>query len=387
MNSLRFEREPAGSFYRVAKERVDEYFRASGKSRQAGPLLAAKAALLVSLLAGSYTAILLQVWGPWSLLPLGLVFGFASLLLAINVGHDASHRVVARSPAVNHAIQRLCFVLVGVDGYLWRLRHIKSHHLFPNVNGSDTDIDENPFVRLSPNQPWRWHFQAQHLYAPLAYLFAALHTTVWGDFVYLSKRRLANMTDITHPPHEYVLFGVCKVVHFAVMLVVPLAVLDLPWWQVVLGFLVVNGCTSFLFVVLLIGTHFADLAEFPEPAADGSVGRTWADHNLATACDWSPHNWAAHFVSGGSNAHASHHLFPRVCHTHYPAIARIIEATAAEFGVRYNAVSLWGMVKSHFRLLYQLGRRPVPTGVGVPTPNQELHLTAGPDGRTSSSPE
>ena len=219
MDTPRFEREPAGSFFRAAKERVDDYFRTTGKSRQAGPLLAAKAVLLVALIAGSYAAILLQVWGPWSLLPLGLVFGFASLLLAINVGHDASHQVVARGPALNNAIQRLAFVLVGVDGYLWRLRHIKSHHLFPNVNGSDTDIDENPFV------------------------------------------------------------------------------------------------------------------------------------------------------PGGSNAHASHHLFPRVCHTHYPAIARIIEATAAEYGVRYNAVSLWGMVRSHFRLLYQLGRRPEPPRAEPPPPN------------------
>ena len=149
-----------------------------------------------------------------------------------------------------------------------------------------------------------------------------------------------------------------------VLLGVPLAVIDRPWWHIVLGFLLVNGLTSILFVVLLIGTHFADLADFPVPAADGSVGRSWAEHNLATACDWSPHSRLAHAVSGGSNAHASHHLFPRVCHTHYPAVARIVAATAVEYGVRYNAVSLWGMVAAHFRLLYRLGRRPGTSVVG-----------------------
>lgn len=358
MDLLRYEREPEGSFYRTVKLRVDEHFRTTGKMRRAGPLLAFKGALLLSLIIGCYSLILLQVWQPWSFIPLGLIFGFASLLLAINIGHDAAHQVVVRNPALNHIIQRLSFVLVGVDGYLWRLRHIKSHHLFPNVNGSDSDIDENPFVRLSPNQPWRWHFQFQHLYAPFAYLFAALQTTVWGDFVYLSKRRLANMIDIKHPLSEYFFFAVCKFTYFAVMLAIPLLVLDLPWWQVTLGFLAINGSTSFLFVVLLIGTHFADEADFPVPTEDGSVGRTWADHNMATACDWSPQNWFAHFISGGSNAHASHHLFPRVCHTHYRAIAPIIASTSAEFGVRYNSLTLWGMIKSHYRLLHQLGRRP-----------------------------
>ena len=362
MATLQFERESSDGFYRAARARVDDYFRTSGKRRGAGPLFALKAALYVGLVAGSYALLLSQVWGPKSLLPLGLVFGVASLLLAINVGHDAAHRVVTRSPALNDAVQRLAFVLIGVDGYLWRLRHLKSHHLFPNVNGSDTDIDENPFVRLSPNQPWRWHFQFQHFYAPFAYLFAAFQTTVWGDFVYLAKSELANLKDIRHPRHEYLLFALCKLVYFVVVLAIPLAVLDVPAWQVLAGFAAVNGLTSLLFVVLLIGTHFADVAEFPVPNSEGSVGRTWAEHNMATACDWSPGSRVAHFVSGGSNAHASHHLFPRVCHTHYRAVAPIIAATASEYGVRYNSLSLWGMVRSHFRLLYQLGRRPAAGG-------------------------
>jgi linoleoyl-CoA desaturase len=66
----------------------------------------------------------------------------------------------------------------------------------------------------------------------------------------------------------------------------------------------------------------------------------------------------AHFLSGGVNAHASHHLFPNICHTHYPAITRIIEDTATAHNYPYNKVSLFGMVRSHFRFLYQLGRRP-----------------------------
>ena len=358
MNQLKFEREQENSFYRVTRHRVDDYFRVNGLSKNAGLLFAGKALLLGALLIGLYALILLQIGPAWLLILLGIGFGICSLLLAINVGHDASHHVVFTNPILNNGLQRICFILVGVDGYLWRLRHIKSHHLFPNVNGSDTDIDENPFVRLSPNQPWRWHYQMQFLYAPVLYLFAALQTTLWGDFVYLFNKQLPNMEGYRHPKYEYLLFALCKIVYFMVMLVIPLMVLDLPWWQIVIGFLIVNACSSLLFVLLLIGTHFADLADFPVPAADGSVGRTWAEHNMVTACDWSPNNWMAHFISGGSNAHASHHLFPRICHTHYPAVTTIIETTAAEFKVRYNAVTLWGMVCSHFRLLYKLGRRP-----------------------------
>ena len=296
--------------------------------------------------------------GGWVLLPLAVLTAVSALLLALNVGHDASHQVLPGGPLVNRFIQRFCFLFTGIDGYLWEFRHLNSHHLYPNVNGSDTDIDENPFIRLSPNQPWRWHFQFQQFYAPVLYLFAVLQTTVWGDFVYLFKRQLANLDEIRQPPIVYVQFAVLKAAYFALALVVPMMVLEYPWWQILLGYLVASACGSLLFVFFLIGTHFSDLADFPVPDATGSVGRSWADHNMATACDWSPHSRVAHFLSGGVNAHASHHLFPNVCHTHYPAITRIIEDTATAHDYPYNKVSLFGMVRSHFRFLYQLGRRP-----------------------------
>ena len=218
-----------------------------------------------------------------------------------------------------------------MNAYLWQMRHTKSHHIFPNVNGCDIDIDENPFLRLSPNQPWRPYFRFQHLYAPLAYLAVALHTVLWQDFVYLFKRRLANLTDITHRPHRYAAFALGKAAYFGMVLALPMAALPLPWWQVLLGYLAMQGVASLVFVFLLVGTHFSDATDFPVVAADGSVGHGWATHNLVTACDWAPHSRLAHFLVGGVNAHASHHLFPNVSHAHYRAIARIIEDTAANW--------------------------------------------------------
>jgi linoleoyl-CoA desaturase len=358
MGNLRFEKEAAGGFYHDVRRRVDDYFRTSGRSRLAGGVMLVKAVLFGGLMVGSYTALLLNPQGGWVLVPLAILTAVSALLLALNVGHDASHQVLPGGPLVNRFIQRFCFLFTGIDGYLWEFRHLNSHHLYPNVNGSDTDIDENPFIRLSPNQPWRWHFQFQQFYAPVLYLFAVLQTTVWGDFVYLFKRQLANLDEIRQPPIVYVQFAVLKAAYFALALVVPMMVLEYPWWQILLGYLVASACGSLLFVFFLIGTHFSDLADFPVPDATGSVGRSWADHNMATACDWSPHSRVAHFLSGGVNAHASHHLFPNVCHTHYPAITRIIEDTATAHNYPYNKVSLFGMVRSHFRFLYQLGRRP-----------------------------
>jgi linoleoyl-CoA desaturase len=370
MDSIRFEREADDGFYRQVKLRADDYFRRTGKGRLADRSILLKATLFGSAIAGSYALILLHPCPLWTLLPLAFVFGIASLLMAINIGHDAAHHVLFRSKFWNNFVQGVSFALLGVSAYLWQMRHNKSHHIFPNVNGCDIDIDENPFLRLSPNQPWRRRFRFQHLYAPIAYVFVALHTVVWQDFVYLFKKRLANMKDIHHPPIQYVIFALCKLFYVGAVLAVPICVLPLPWQQTLLGYLAMQAVASLLFVFLLIGTHFSDATEFPAVDAHGSLARTWAMHNLATACDWAPHSRVAHFFVGGVNAHASHHLFPAVSHAHYRALARIIEDTAAEYGVKYNKLTLGGIVRSHFRFLRAMGRRPIELAATCSAPAQ-----------------
>lgn len=358
MQAIRFERDDGDDFFRTSRQRVAEHFRRTGRSRFADLTVLFKALFFGGLIVGSYTLVVLHPFPLWTLMPLAFVFGTASLLLAINIGHDAAHRVLFRSAFWNDFVQWLSFAMLGVSAYLWRMRHVRSHHLFPNVNGCDIDIDENPFVRLSPNQPWRWYFRFQHLYAPVAYVFVALHTMLWQDFEYLFKRKLANITDIRHPPHQYFIFALCKLLHFGIVIGVPAAVLPIPLWQVLAGYVVMTAAVSLVFVFLLIGTHFSDKADFPAVAGDGSVGRTWARHNLATSCDWSPHSRTAHFFVGGLNAHASHHLFPLYSHAHSRDIAGIIDVTAAEYGVRYNKLSLAGIICSHFRFLRLMGRAP-----------------------------
>lgn len=84
------------------------------------------------------------------------------------------------------------------------------------------------------------------------------------------------------------------------------------------------------------------------------------------------------------NAHASHHLFPGVSHAHYRAIARIIEDTAAEYGVPYNKLTLPGIVASHFRFLRTMGRCPdAADGRAAPMSNPTANLQAANDGRNS----
>jgi linoleoyl-CoA desaturase len=363
---IKFRAGNHAGFYRLLKQRVNAYFEESGRSRHADWRAWTKCALFAAIAAGSYCAILLTDHGPWQTLLLANLFGLSTLLLAINVAHDAAHDSLTGRPVVNRIIQIVIFMMLGADAYLWRLRHVKSHHTFPNVNGCDIDIDNTTFLRLSPNQPWRPYHRFQHLYAPLIFWLADVHTVFWQDFVYLRKRRLANMTDIHHPPHAYLLFVLGKLAYLTLILGIPIAMLPLPWWQVLLGVLIMTFVSSSAFVMLLIGTHFAEETLFPEHDREGYIPHDWAEHALVTSIDWSPTSVLATALAGGANAHAAHHLFPTVCHVHYRALTPIIERTAAEFGLTYNRTTLGHLIRSHFRFLWRMGRPPVEAPASLP---------------------
>jgi linoleoyl-CoA desaturase len=355
---IKFREGNHAGFYRELKRRANAYFADRGTTRFADRRVWWKAASFAGVVVVSYALILSNQFGPWELLLLANLFGIGALMLGVNVAHDAAHDALTPHPWVNRIVQTAIFTLLGANAYLWRLRHVKSHHTFPNVNGCDIDIDHNAFLRLSPNHRRRWYHRFQHLYAPFIFWLVDVHTVFYQDVVYLFKRRLANMVDIRHPPHEYAMFVACKAAYLSIVVGIPMLVLDLPWWQVLLGATTMSFVASVLFVTLLIGTHFAEEAAFPAIDGDGYIAHDWAEHALVTSVDRSPESKVALFIAGGANCHAAHHLFPTVCHIHYIAITRIIVRTAAEFGLRYNRTTLPRLVRSHFRFLRAMGRPP-----------------------------
>ncbi len=352
---MRFQNDGNGGFGPAIRDTIRQYLDSAGEHRFADRWLAAKAALLAAAFLGAYGAILFGRLPAWGALACALAAGLSALLLAINLGHDAAHECFTRWPAVDHALQRVAFTLLGVDAYLWRFRHAHSHHHFPNVNGSDIDIDQNPFFRLSPNQPRRFYFRWQHLYAPLVYCLVVLHTVFVQDFMYLHQRSIADLRDIRHPWTATIAFYLSKIAFVTLVFVLPWTMTSFSLLQITAGYLLVSALLSLVFVSLLIGTHFSDAAEFPAASASGVIGHSWAEHALVTAQDWAPASRTAGFLTGGANCHAAHHLAPRLSHRHYRRLAPLIRAVADRYGIRCASTSFAGLVASHFRFLRLMG--------------------------------
>ena len=76
--------------------------------------------------------------------------------------------------------------------------------------------------------------------------------------------------------------------------------------------------------------------------------------------DFASDNKLLSWYIGGLNYQIEHHLFPHICHVHYPAVAKIVKATAEEYGIPYlYAPTVISAFRSHVRLLKTNGYEPV----------------------------
>ena len=104
--------------------------------------------------------------------------------------------------------------------------------------------------------------------------------------------------------------------------------------------------------------HVVEATDFPEPTNEGEIEESWAVHQMHTTADFARKSKFATFFCGGLNFQIEHHLFPNICHIHYPEISNIVKKTALAHNVPYNDNPTFsGALRSHYRSLKRLGHR------------------------------
>jgi linoleoyl-CoA desaturase len=361
MPALKFAAAPGASFYATLRQRVDAHFTSRQLSRHANGAMWAKTALLLASFLALYGLLLWGPFGPLPRLALAGLLGACNAFIGFNVCHDALHGAFSANPRVNRALG-LLFNLVGANPYVWTLTHNLVHHTYTNIAGHDEDIEVAPgLLRLTPEEPWRPWQRYQHWYAFPLYGLASLAWVFRKDFVKFFQRQIGQHRT-RHPRREYVNLFVYKALYYALYLAVPLWVLPLPWGQVVLGFVALHLVEGVVMGLVFQLAHVVEDTAFPLPAAGGTMPEAWAVHQLQTTANFAPRSRAASFFCGGLNRQIEHHLFPRVCHIHYPALAPIVRQTALEFGLPYvENPSFGAALRSHYRLLRRLSQpHPLP---------------------------
>lgn len=323
-----------------------------GAARRA---MARKALILLSALILSYGALLASTGG-WDSLALAILAALIATLITINVGHDAAHDVAARDRRTNWILQFFAFGLLGVSGALWRVRHVRDHHMYTNLHGADSDIEASDWLRFTPHHDWRWYHRAQPVYAPLLYGLVLPLRVWWMDLRSLKDAR-AEDPETWRKPQVLWEFAATKLFHLTLS-ALPLAVLPIGPWQWLLGYVLAYSAASMVLTVILVGTHIHDEAAFPAGDSDNVLDTDWSRHIVSTSCDWAPDSRVAAWLFGGLNAHTAHHLMPRLIHGLYVDLSPIIAAEAARDGMVYHRMTLTEMLMGHYRHLVAMGRRP-----------------------------
>ena len=350
------------TFQRELRRRVEADFTLRGCRQRDSAAMWFKTALILTTFALAYVALVFWASTWWQGLLLAVVLGVAMAGIGFNIMHDGGHQAYSDRRWVNR-LMAMTLDLVGGSSYIWQWKHARFHHTWVNVAGHDSDIDLGVLGRLSPEQPRRpWH-RWQHIYLWPLYAVTAIRWHFYGDF-----RDMLTGTIGARPfkrPRGWDLAGFVlgKLTFFTLAFGLPL-LFHSPG-AVLLYYGVTAAVAGILLALVFQMAHVVEEAAFPLPDASGrQLDTPWAIHQMETTVDFARGNRALSWLIGGLNFQIEHHLFPRISHVHYPAVARVVEQTCREFGVPYREHRSFGAgIASHYRWLRRLG---MPVAAGAP---------------------
>ena len=313
-----------------------------------------KALLFPLLYIATYTSLLL--WGRNDLVFYGTYFllGTVLVMIFLNTIHDAVHGTIFNQKRLNE-IYVYFFDLMGANSFVWRLRHVRFHHNYPNVNGWDTDIEQSSLARIFPTGKALPFHKYQHIYLPLLYPLYLFNWLLIRDFKdFFNKRKIIwKLADI--PRREFVKLFLFKAAFLFYLLVIPQWILSVAWLKIIGGFLLMLFTASIFSLMVLLSPHANTDAEFPLPDKQNKLPHSWMMHMLITTNDVTHDNWFTRFFMGCFNFHVVHHLFPNVNHIYYPEITGLLQEYARQYDLPYRQYSLKVSLYNHFRLLKRHG--------------------------------
>jgi linoleoyl-CoA desaturase len=348
---------PDKGFHQEVDRRVLAYFESTGRSQKSNAAMVGKTVVLLAWFALSYVLLVFAAQTWWQGVVASLSLAMAMAGVGFSVQHDANHGAYSKSSAVNRAMG-LTLDALGASSYLWRFKHNVAHHTFTNLAGADDDINLAPFARIAPTQPHHAFHRVQHIYLWVLYGFLMFKWHLVYDFKNLARGWVAKSRFPRPRGWSLVELLAGKLFFFAWALAIPFVFH--PWWAV----LVFYGLTSFVLGVLLSVVfqlaHCVEETDFPEVTSDAQrLPIPWAVHQVQATADFAPRNRLLTWYVGGLNFQIEHHLFPRMCHVHYPHVAAIVRSVCDDLGVRYTSHETLGQaLASHGRWLRRMGRMP-----------------------------
>ncbi len=352
----RFGTNDEANFFVCLKKRVDQYFRERNLSKQGNAQMHYKSLAMLGLYFVPFLLIISGYFPGWAMLGLVVLMAVGKAGIGMAIMHDANHGAYSSLPWFNTLMGNTLYLLGG-SPLIWKIQHNVLHHTYTNVHEVDEDIETKFIVRLSPHAPLKPIHRYQYVYAFGLYGLMTF-SMLFKDFIKVFRYE-ENKLMTGNPNVARNLFNVVasKVIYLFCTLAVPFWLLNVPFWQILLGFLLLHLITGLILSVVFQLAHVEEETSHHAVGETAMLENTWAIHQLKSTANFAPNNRFLNWYVGGLNFQIEHHLFPNICHVHYPALAKIVKSTALEFGLPYHEQATFGAaLRSHVLMLKQLGQ-------------------------------
>ena len=354
---VKFVNKEKTQFLKTLKQRVDQYFTDNNIHKHANATMVFKTIFMVCLYC--LPIITLYVYHlPWyGVLTCFALSGFGIAGAGMGVMHDANHGAYSTNKFVNTMLGGTLNILGGFD-VNWRFQHNILHHTYTNITHIDEDIDQRLKMRWSPYFKYHPVQRFQHIYAFVAYCLATWSWTFIKDYkqFYTYTQNGVNKGSKAEIAWDLTKLIFFKVFYYIYILILPIYYLGYSGGLIIGGFMFMHAIGGFVLSTVFQLAHVVEGAEFPMPNEKGEIENEWAIHQLLTTADFGHSNKLLTWYAGGLTHQIEHHIFPDICHVHYPAIAPIVKQTAEEFGIPYNYnEGYFSALKSHIKMLRKFG--------------------------------
>lgn len=359
---VKFVNKDKSLFFPTLRKRVDAYFTENNLSKSGNNALLTKSIILLLLYLVPFAGLLAFTPGLFVSLLLWFVMGIGVAGVAMSVMHDANHGAFSTNKTINYLMAH-SVNLLGASAFNWKLQHNILHHTYTNVAEMDEDIDDIVFMRFSPHTKVKFFHKIQWAYAFLFYGLLTLYWVILKDFVQFFKYIKSGVNANSKAKNRVAFAKIVafKVLYFFGILVAPTLVFGIPFLEVLGGFLLMHFVAGIILSTVFQLAHTVEGTSHPLPGENGTIENDWAIHQLNTTANFSRRSKLLSWYVGGLNFQVEHHLFPRISHVHYPAIADIVKQTAAEYNIPYlESETFVQAVRSHLATLHRFGRLQLP---------------------------
>ena len=350
---VKFKNPPStsDSLQSVLRKRVNQYFKANNLSKKGNWKIWTKAFILLASYVVPYLLILILPMPPYLMFLLVVLMGFAYAGIGMSIMHDACHGAFSKNPQVNSFLG-YSMNLIGGNKFNWMVQHNVKHHTYTNIFGADEDLDNGDVIRLSPYSKWSKIHRYQHIYSWFLYLLGTLSWVTIKDFRQFRTLYKEQATTKEEFSKELKILILSKILYYIYMVVIPLLVLDVPWWYILIGFLTIHFIAGFVLTVTFQLAHIVEMPHHDTIEQFTEMPDSWIAHQIKTTANFSRKSALLNWYLGGLNFQIEHHLFPQISHIHYKDISEIVKQTVQEYGLSYyEHSSMRQAVSSHYRTL------------------------------------